>query len=194
MFVYGILNSGKLFFWHTVTNQVQQAKGIPESFDSNVTSDAVEQSTSPVPAHHAPKIFASPSCSTVVVVLGASQIYVWERSSGSGEEKSNLSQHVPGSWSVVHCPSHVSLPSVYSKETQISCCFKYKETCEECRITFTFLECLSVVSSTLTLRLRGSRLFLPATQWDSKLVPFSALGIQENGLQQVKGTLISRYS
>ncbi|XP_063881049.1 uncharacterized protein LOC135111554 isoform X2 [Scylla paramamosain] len=218
VFVYGILSSGDLFFWHTVTNQVRQAKGIPEvvthttfpsdsnvmrdflkqllpqNFGSNVASDAVEQTTCPVPAHHRPKIFASPSCSKVVVVLRASQIYVWERSSGSRVEESQLSQHAPGSWSVVHCPGDVSLPSTHSKETQISCCFMCKENSEECLITFTFLECLSVVTSTLTLRWRGSRFHPPAAHWNSKLVSFSALGVQENELQQVKGILISSYA
>ncbi|KAG0718200.1 Protein JBTS17 [Chionoecetes opilio] len=215
VFVYGILSSGELFFWHTATNQLRQAKGIPEvvtpttnppesnvvreffkpllpqSFGSNVASDGAEQAACSAAAHLRPKVFASSSCSKVVVVLGASQVYVWERSVGCQMEDCSVSQHVPGSWSVAECPADVPLPNTHSKETQISCCFMYEESSEECHISFTFVESCCVVVSTLVLGWQGLRGHLPAAHWHPLVVSFSALGVRENELPHLKGALIS---
>lgn len=47
---------------------------LPQRFGGALPSDGADQASCSVPAHHRPKIFASSSCSKVVVVLGASQV------------------------------------------------------------------------------------------------------------------------
>lgn len=67
------------------------------------------------------------------------------------------------------------------------------QSSEECHITFTFVECSSVVVSTLTLKWQGLGGHPPAAHWNSQLVSFSAFGVRENELVHTKGTVISRY-
>lgn len=72
-------------------------------------------------------------------------------------------------------------------------CVVLLQSSEECHITFSFVEHSSVVVSTLTLRWRGSRGHLPAAHWNTQLVSLPELGLRENDLLHIQGTLISRY-
>ncbi len=71
-------------------------------------------------------------------------------------------------------------------------CVVLLQSSEECHVTFSFVEHSSVVVSTLTLRWRGSRGHLPAAHWNTQLVALSELGLRENDVLHIQGTLVSR--
>ncbi|XP_066968689.1 ciliogenesis and planar polarity effector 1-like isoform X5 [Macrobrachium rosenbergii] len=213
--VYGVLLSGDIFFWDQKTNRVNYVRGLPElSSHSSLTNvddyDKLKQlhqeghegvelkesgeqgSHCEVPLHQRPKIFASDDCSKVIVVVGASQIYVWVKDITQHNEHQEF---LSGVWSVAACPSDVFLPSQSSKETEISSCFCNEAPGgQQCLITFSFFDASSLLNTTLSLRWGTSNCRILSASWYTVHTAFKCMGIREEEIIQKKGSLISRYT
>ncbi|XP_066968684.1 ciliogenesis and planar polarity effector 1-like isoform X2 [Macrobrachium rosenbergii] len=145
-----------------------------------------------VPLHQRPKIFASDDCSKVIVVVGASQIYVWVKDITQHNEHQEF---LSGVWSVAACPSDVFLPSQSSKETEISSCFCNEAPGgQQCLITFSFFDASSLLNTTLSLRWGTSNCRILSASWYTVHTAFKCMGIREEEIIQKKGSLISRYT
>nr|XP_027226155.1 uncharacterized protein LOC113818186 [Penaeus vannamei] len=223
--IYGIVSSGDLFFWDLHDNSLKHASGIPELVTHlpNVgaehhgkgsegrlhafytafrhfqqqSTETNEEENDELQSHFKPKIFASDDCSTVIVVLGAVQVYVWEKEGMSNTREKDII--LCGNWSVVACPSSTPMPSLQSKETQISVCFSSEEPFRKsCHVTFIFLDGAVFIATTLTLQ--WGKTATPNTPtsasvalWNTFSVSLGKMGMEEEIIQR-DGLLVSRYA
>ncbi|XP_047487869.1 uncharacterized protein LOC125038399 [Penaeus chinensis] len=223
--IYGIVSSGDLFFWDLHDSSLKHASGIPElvthlpnadgehhskgnegrlhaiytafrHFQQQGTETSKEENDE-VQSHFKPKIFASDDCSTVIVVLGAVQVYIWEKEGMSKTREKDII--LCGNWSVVACPSSTPMPSLQSHETQISVCFSSEEPFRKsCHVTFSFLDGATFIATTLTLQWgRASTPSTPAKAsvalWNTFSVALRKMGMEEEIFQR-EGLLVSRYA
>ncbi|XP_042207025.1 uncharacterized protein LOC121855908 isoform X2 [Homarus americanus] len=229
-YIYGILTSGDIFFWNQTSEFLSQALGIPalvthgtcstgrdshdgplqavqdffkqlkpQNLGNNETTENVESAPGcSSPSHYKPNIFASSDCSKVIVVLGASQVYLWEKDLTKPCSKN--SSTIPGHWSVVLCHSGIPLPSLLSRETQVTSCFLLQGSQgKQCHTTFSFVDNSCLIMTTLTLQWEGSGCLVPPAAvvsafWNYISVSHQTFGMRENELLQRKGTLISQYA
>ncbi|XP_069948983.1 uncharacterized protein [Cherax quadricarinatus] len=172
----------------------------PQNLSSDETTDNAQSApTCSIPPHQKPYIFASSDCSKVVVVLGASQVYLWERDSAYPFSKKNSSL-ICGHWTVAECGSDIPLPNLQSRESQITSCFLAEGSREEkCHTTFSFIDDTVLIITTLTLKWEGLGCMVPqdrvvSAYWSYISVSHLALGLKSSQVLQEKGTLISQYA
>ncbi|XP_045608316.2 uncharacterized protein [Procambarus clarkii] len=152
-----------------------------------------------VPSHHKPKLFASSDCSIVIVVLGASQVYLWERDLSKPFNKRN-SSFISGQWSVVASSSDIPLPTLQSRETQVTSCFLTEGRLEkQCHTTFSFVDDSCLIITTLILQWGGFGCVVSEGReasacWNYVSVSHLAIGMKGSEVLQSEGTLISQYA
>ncbi|KAG7154649.1 Ciliogenesis and planar polarity effector 1-like 2, partial [Homarus americanus] len=126
------------------------------------------------------------------------QVYLWEKDLTKPCSKN--SSTIPGHWSVVLCHSGIPLPSLLSRETQVTSCFLLQGSQgKQCHTTFSFVDNSCLIMTTLTLQWEGSGCLVPPAAvvsafWNYISVSHQTFGMRENELLQRKGTLISQYA
>ncbi|KAK7072513.1 hypothetical protein SK128_018819 [Halocaridina rubra] len=172
----------------------QEGRESPDT-DSTVQNEAA---SSVIPQLQRTRIFGSEDCNRVILITGSSQVYLWEKNTG---ESSALPQDIiDGTWSVIVDPRESAVLTQHSHDLEISFCFCNEAPLgDQCLITFSFANAMSLINTTLILCWGGMKKSSCAStsataRWHTISTSLTAIGMKGTNLGSQSVALVAQYA